>query len=160
MFNIQNTPFEISIQLRETSALYSIFIPDICICMESIVSTIIENLIRWKLNYLSRRFVSNSIRILCIVHRSLVSRSEREVEERETPSTRSRVFFFFISVQSSSALFPRDNENGGALHILYTDGEGGKRVREVFAFNQPLLILKSLWNVSAFDFFPSAPPYF
>ena len=70
MFNIQNTPFEISIQLRETSALYSIFIPDICICMESIVSTIIENLIRWKLNYLSRRFVSNSIRIL--LHRASI----------------------------------------------------------------------------------------
>lgn len=101
MFNIQNTPFEISIQLRETSALYSIFIPDICICMESIVSTIIENLIRWKLNYLSRRFVSNSIRILCIVHRSVVSRSEREVEERETPSTRSRIFFY------SRAIFVR-----------------------------------------------------
>lgn len=69
---------------------------------------------------------------------------------------------YFIRVQSSFALFPRDNENGGALHILYTDAqkEGGKRVREVFAFNQPLPILKSLWNVSAFDFFPSASPYF
>ena len=67
--------------------------------------------------------------------------SGKSKSEKRLPHDRA---YFFIRVQSSSALFPRDNENGGALHILYTDGEGGKRVREVFAFNQPLLILKSL----------------
>lgn len=80
---------------------------------------------------LEQRSAKNSVRIhgelicLCraIDHRGFT------VEERKMLSTRSRVFYS----RSSFALFPRDNENGRVIYILYTDAEkgGGRKTRSL-----------------------------
>lgn len=103
---------------------------------------------------LEQRSAKNSVRIhgelicLCraIDHRGFT------VEERKMLSTRSRVFY--SRLRDLHSRYFLEIMKMGALYIfsirMQRRVEGEKR--EVFAFNQPLLILKSLWNVSAFDF--------